>query len=57
MLFCAPETVAFYRRFGWSVLPAGHVHVGAAGEPEDDFVMTVGDTTTLPAVLRLDWSW
>ena len=30
MLFCAPETVAFYRRFGWSVLPAGRVHVGTA---------------------------
>ena len=57
MLFCGPEMVAFYRRFGWSVVPAGRVHVGATDEPEDDVVMTVGDTTALPAVIRLDWSW
>jgi GNAT superfamily N-acetyltransferase len=57
MLFCDPENVRFYERFGWSVLPSGRVLVGAPDEPEDDLIMTVGDTTGLPATLRLDWSW
>lgn len=57
MLFCAPEAVTFYERFGWSELPAGRVHVGPPDEPEDDLIMTVGDTTALPDILRLAWSW
>ena len=57
MLFCAPETVAFYGGSAGRCCRPRRVHVGAAEEPEDDFVMTVGDTTALPAVLRLDWSW
>jgi len=57
MLFCAPENVSFYERFGWSTLPAGRVRVGPPDEPEDDLIMTVGDATVLPDVLRLDWSW
>jgi predicted acetyltransferase len=55
MLFCDPGIVPFYERFGWTLLPAGRV-VATHDEPEDA-IMTVGDTTVLPDVLRLGWSW
>ena len=56
MLFCEPDTIPFYERFGWTTLPAERVIQLAPGGPED-VVMTVGDTTLLPDVLRLEWSW
>jgi GNAT superfamily N-acetyltransferase len=56
MLFCEPDVIPFYERFGWTTLPANRVIQLAPGGPED-VVMTVGDATVLPDVLRLDWSW
>lgn len=56
MLFTDRETIPFYDRLGWAVLPEGRVLVGGAPQG-DDVVMTVDDTAPLPPVLRLDWSW
>ena len=56
MLFCEPDVIPFYERFGWTMLPADRVIQLAPGEPED-VVMTVGDATVLPDVLQLDRSW
>lgn len=55
MLFCDPETVPFYERLGWRTLAVGRIRVN--GVVSDDTVMTYGSTTSLPAVLDLDWSW
>jgi GNAT superfamily N-acetyltransferase len=56
MLFCDPDVIPFYERFGWMTLPGGRVIELEPGGPED-VVMTVGDATVLPDVLRLDGSW
>jgi GNAT superfamily N-acetyltransferase len=56
MLFCEPDVTRFYERFGWATLPGDRVIQLAPGGPED-VVMTVGDTTVLPHVLRLERSW
>jgi predicted acetyltransferase len=55
MLFCDVENVAFYEALGWRVLAPGRVEV--AGRVTEDMVMTLGDASLLPKVLRLNDSW
>ena len=55
MLFCDPENAPFYRALGWQSLSAGRVTVARGAR--DDQVMTLGDASALPSVLRLDDGW
>jgi GNAT superfamily N-acetyltransferase len=55
MLFCDGENVPFYAALGWQPLAPGTVVV--AGRVTDDTVMTLGDASVLPPVLRLNDSW
>ena len=55
MLFCDAENVPFYSALGWRPLGPGSVTVD--GRVTDDTVMTLGDASVLPPVLRLNNSW
>ncbi|MEP6972812.1 MAG: GNAT family N-acetyltransferase [Actinomycetota bacterium] len=56
MLFCDPETVAFYERLEWRVLAPGRVMVKGAA-PEHDRIMVLGESSVLPPALQVDRSW
>jgi predicted acetyltransferase len=55
MLFCDAENVPFYAALGWQPLAPGRVEV--ASRVTDDTVMTLGDASVLPPILRLNDSW
>ena len=55
MLFCDPENEPFYVALGWQALPPGGALV--AGTVPDGRIMTLGDASVLPPLLRLDEGW
>jgi len=55
MLFCDERNESFYERLEWKLFPPGRVLKD--GTPVVDSVMTLGEASSVPDPLRLDWTW
>jgi predicted N-acetyltransferase YhbS len=55
MLFTADDLESFYSSLGWSKLEPTRIRVH--GRTPDNLVMTLGASTTLPEVVRLEQQW
>jgi GNAT superfamily N-acetyltransferase len=55
LLFTDHEHELFYQRLGWRMVDASSVLV--RGQHPDDLVMSLGDTSVLPNVLRHELQW